>query len=71
MIMNKKWAVSSISFFDNELHLKIVNADSWQNALLSVGGFKWIIDQAGDNIEQAQECACDGDMMFNVIEIQP
>lgn len=67
--MTKKWAVSTISFFDNELHLSIVEADSWQNALLSVDDFKWLIDIYGDDIEKAKELACDAEMMFNVVEI--
>lgn len=67
--MNKcnKYAVAYISFFDNELQLKIVEAEGWKDALNKVFANRG--HYLPSDYKEAQAEAFNGNWMFNVIEV--
>lgn len=65
---NSVYAVSYISFFDNSLKTKIVQAAGWKDALIkafSIGDWNGF----PDDMEEAKGEAFDGDWMFDVVAI--
>ena len=72
-----EYAVAAMNFFDNELTIKVVNADNWKDAVLQHPQYKAPNDtpedektQFPDNIEDAKEEAFNMDSMFDVIELE-
>ena len=64
----KTFAVARISFFDNELKVKVVSAPNWRDALIgafNVGDY----DNFPDTIKEAKEAAFNNDWMFDVVEV--
>lgn len=65
--MGKLWAVSFISFFDNELVTVFVYASNWKSAVNNsnlLDGF-----ELPDDMEEAKQEAFNSSMMFNVAEV--
>lgn len=56
-----------ISFFENDLELKIVKADDWKDALRI--GFDLMSGWLPDDMEEAKVEAFNQDWSFNVVEI--
>lgn len=68
----KKFAVAGMSFFDNDLKLEIIEAETWKKALCKHSVFNYENDDLSwlsDDIEMAKNDAIDGDFTFDVIEI--
>jgi len=66
--MKSKWAVAIISFYDHELHLKIVEATCWQEALSAAfPGYEEYLENL--SLEEAKIAAFNGDFMFECKEI--
>lgn len=73
----KKYAVSAMNFYDNyittNLTTKIVEADTWKQALLQHPEFAEDEDRLSwmsDDIESAKEEAFNYDLLFDVVVIQ-
>ena len=64
----KKFAVSYISFFDNKMTIKIVEANDWKAALVQ-SEFMKDYDDLPEDFEEAKQAAFDCDSMFEVMEI--
>jgi hypothetical protein len=65
----RKFAVSFISLFDNKLQLKIVEANTWREAL-ETSGFLTVEDLPLEiEMEKAQEAALDMEFQFEIVEI--
>ena len=71
-----KFAVAAMNFFDNELTIKVVNADNWKDAVLQHPQYTSPDDtpedektQFPDDIEDAKAFAFDMDTMFDVIKL--
>ena len=64
----KEYIVAALSFFENELIVKIVEANNWKGALahhpLFLDGVSWL----SDDIEDAKEDAFGADIVFTVVE---
>lgn len=66
----KKWAVGYISFFDNEMSIEIVEADSWHAALSQHSKMTDHLDAVDFTTkETAKQTMFDQDSMVDVVEI--
>jgi len=65
----KKYAVSYMDFFDNDLTTRIVEVDGdWKDALKEAFP-RTSNDIHGDEIEEVKDNAFDQDWLFEVVEI--
>ena len=69
-----KFAVGWINFFDNDLKIEIIEAETWKEALVHHSSIvpdrtSWA-DQISDDIEETKEMVFDCDCMFDVVEVK-
>ena len=69
-----KYAVAGMNFWDNELSIEIIEADTWKDALGKHRIFKTEEDDNGldwlsEDVKSAKEDAFNADMAFDVVEI--
>ena len=66
----KKYAVSFIDFYNNDLSTKIVFADSWLEAFKEAHPDynEWVTSIGPVSQEEAKQAAFDADFTFNVVE---
>ena len=68
--MSKRFAVAWLNYFDNDLELSVVEANTWQEALEKAKpGYVENVADAGDDMDKARELAVDQDWTFTVKEI--
>ncbi len=60
-----KFAVAFMDFFENDLKIKIVEADDWREAL--VKAFEASFE--GETLKEARVAAFNQDYLFNVVEL--
>jgi len=64
----KRYAIAYFNFFDNDLQIKIVEADGWRMALdKAFPVLYWVRE---DDLKKAREQAFNSDVLFNVIDIK-
>ena len=67
----KRYATAYISFFDNALHMHIVEAENKLDAIRKVLALNNDGDIGkGDTVEEIQQFAFDCDSMVNAIELE-
>ena len=67
-----KYVVASIDFLENEIHLEIITANTWQEAWVAHSKSLWDKDDTtleGLSLEEAKEICFNSDCMMNHIEI--
>ena len=67
----KQYAIAYVNFFDNDLQLKLVEADDWKEALVKGFGADKIGWLESKNLESAKEEAFNSDCLIDVKEIEP
>ena len=65
-----EYNTAALSFFDNELEVKIVEASSWKEALSKNPLFKDGTSWLSNDIEIAKDEAFDVDIIFTVVKIE-
>jgi len=67
-IKQRRFAVAHMNFFDNDLKIKIVDADNWRQAAdKAFPSLYWLRE---DDLGKAKEEASNCDILFNVVEIK-
>ena len=64
----KKFAVSYINFYDNNLQTKIIEANNWKEALDKSEFFTGL--ELPEDFQEAKQEAFNCDSMFEVVEIK-
>lgn len=70
-----KYIVAASNFFDNEITIKVIEADNWKEAVSKHPIFKADDEEKGDvswmsdEIEDAKFDAFSADMSFDVVEM--
>jgi oligoendopeptidase F len=63
----KKYAVAYINFYDNELSIKLTEANNWEEAVNKTFDlFAELGEDCSTDIEEAKRQAFDADFMFEV-----
>ena len=65
----KSYVVGHIDFFNNELVLERIEANTWQEALAAHSKCEDMFDPMPDTLEDAKEAAFDQDAMIAVLEL--
>lgn len=63
-----EYIVAALDFYDNELVVKIVEADSWKEALAQHPIFWDGVGWLPDDLEMAKDVAFTADIVFTVVE---
>lgn len=65
-----RYVVSYMSFFDNAIRAKCVEANDWREAIIASNfGLDYAVEES-TTIEEAHEVAFSADEMFNVLLIE-
>ena len=63
-----EYIVGVVNLFDNELEVKIVDADNWKEALEKHPQFTEGVSWLPDDLESAKAIAFNADIIFTVVE---
>lgn len=67
--MQKRYVIAWYNLSDNELHLKIINADNEQDAIRKLGEKSGMIEEGTNTLNGAKYDAFNQDGGINIIEI--
>jgi len=65
----KLFAVSSISFYNNEMDIQFFQANDWKEAAAQHEDIGAEFLEPFETLEEAQEAAFDGEFLFTVLEV--
>lgn len=74
MLNKKRWAVSYVNFYDNELVTEIVVAQNWKIALvlhskLATEDWETFVNSIPETLEEVKEYFFNADCAIDVVEI--